>query len=541
MAQEGQRKGSVLSRSIQSAYLNVFATVATRLLSFVAHAVLFRLASNEEAGIAVRCALMADTVFFVSREMFRKTCLTRPERDREWRGTINLVWLGVPIGTCASAGLAYLWIAWLDPVPAHLVGQYRAAVILVSVACVVQLATEVFYIVGQAYMHVKFRVFIDFYTYIQLQALTILLIGLYPGHVTLCHGVAALLNASIVTAIHLCYFYRVIHRDRKLDQEDDIPFESMGQFLPDSPASFFIDGERFKLAKSFFKQGFLKQMLTEGEKYMITWFTLMSLSEQGVYDVICNLGSLPARVLFSKLEESSHLYFSQTVARGDRGIRINEEEAPSKHLSIVVRGLILFGLVVIAFGLSYSQLLLFLYGGDKLTDGLSVNLLRTHCVYVLFCAVNGVTESYAFNAMTDEQLSQYNGKMVAMTGAFLGCVWVLARIFGPVGFTLANIFNLSLRIGHNIWVIWKRHQMAEVKPLNGLLPKWPVMVFLALAGMVCSVSEFYIYKNGFLWETLVHLAIGGTMFVLSVAVILSTEDIFGGKILAIATGKPKSE
>ena len=539
MAQEGQKKGSVLSRSIQSAYLNVCATVVTRLLSFVAHAVLFRLASNEEAGIAVRCALMADTVYFVSREMFRKTCLTRPEEDREWRGTINLVWLAVPIGTCASAGLSYLWIAWLDPVPAHLVDQYRAAVILVSVACVVLLATEVFYIVGQAYMHVKFRVFIDFYTYIQLQALTILLIALYPGHVTLCNGVAALLNASIVMAIHLFYFYRVIHRDRKLDQEDDIPFESMGQFLPDFPASFYIDSERFKLAKSFFKQGFLKQLLTEGEKYMITWFTLMSLSEQGVYDVICNLGSLPARVLFSKLEESSHLYFSQTVTRGGR-FRINEE-APSKHLNVVVRGLILFGLVVIAFGLSYSQLLLFVYGGDKLTDRLSVNLLRTHCVYVLFCAVNGVTESYAFNAMTHEQVAQYNGKMVAMTGAFLGCVWVLARIFGPVGFTLANIFNLSLRIGHNIWVIWKRHQTAEVKPLNGLLPKWQVLVFLVFAGTVCSASEFYIYKNGFLWETLVHLAIGGTMFVVSVAVILSTEVIFGEKMLAMATWKPKSE
>lgn len=540
MSSEVEKTGSVLSRSIQSAFLNIFATVAARAFSFIFNAVIFRQTPAEALGIAVRCTLLADTVYFVSREMFRKTCLTRPD-DRDWRGTVNLVWLGVPVGAGASACLAYVWVAWLDPVPEHLIDQYCKAVFMNCVACVILLTTEVFYIVGQAYMHVKFRAFIDFYSYIELQAFTIVLISRDSRYVIWYTGVAALANALIVTAVHLVYFYRVVHRDRKLDKEEDIPFESMAKFLPDSPTTFYIDTDRFRLAKSFFKQGFLKQMLTEGEKYMITGFSLMSLGQQGVYDVICNLGSLPARLIFSKLEESSHLYFSQTVKRGDRRDRINEEAAPSKHLSFVVRGLIIFGLVVITFGISYSQLLLFVYGGEKLSSQLSVALLRTHCVYVLFCAVNGVTESYAFNAMTEEQVSRYNYLMMAMTGVFLMCVWVLARVVGPVGFTLANICNLSMRIGYNFWVIGKRHQLAEVKPLKGIWPKTPFLLCLVFSGMVCCYSEFYVYENGSLRGTVMHLGIGGTMFIASVGMILFTENEFRDKVVAFATRKLKAE
>ena len=129
MSSEVEKTGSVLSRSIQSAYLNIFATVAARAFSFIFNAIIYRQTPAEALGIAVRCTLLADTVYFVSREMFRKTCLTRPD-DRDWRGTVNLVWLGVPVGAGASACLAYVWVAWLDPVPEHLIDQYCKAVFI---------------------------------------------------------------------------------------------------------------------------------------------------------------------------------------------------------------------------------------------------------------------------------------------------------------------------------------------------------------------------------------------------------------------------
>jgi oligosaccharide translocation protein RFT1 len=47
----------------------------------------------------------------------------------------------------------------------------------------------------------------------------------------------------------------------------------------------------------------------------MTLFSVLTFSEQGVYDIVNNLGSLAARFLFRPIEESAYFYFSQMVAR----------------------------------------------------------------------------------------------------------------------------------------------------------------------------------------------------------------------------------
>ena len=48
-----------------------------------------------------------------------------------------------------------------------------------------------------------------------------------------------------------------------------------------------------------------------GKDYITSQYLLIS----GIYDVVGNLGSLAARLVFSKIEESSYFYFTQTVSR----------------------------------------------------------------------------------------------------------------------------------------------------------------------------------------------------------------------------------
>lgn len=76
-----------------------------------------------------------------------------------------------------------------------------------------------------------------------------------------------------------------------------------------------VDWKLCVLTWSFFKQGILKQILTEGERYVMTLFSVLSFYEQGVFDVVNNLGSLAARFLFRPIEESAYFYFSQLVSR----------------------------------------------------------------------------------------------------------------------------------------------------------------------------------------------------------------------------------
>jgi oligosaccharide translocation protein RFT1 len=71
-----------------------------------------------------------------------------------------------------------------------------------------------------------------------------------------------------------------------------------------------------KLTWSFFKQTVLKQLLTEGERYAMTIFNILSFGDQGMYDIVSNLGSLVARFVFFPIEDSGYLFFTQSFTRG---------------------------------------------------------------------------------------------------------------------------------------------------------------------------------------------------------------------------------
>lgn len=49
------------------------------------------------------------------------------------------------------------------------------------------------------------------------------------------------------------------------------------------------------LTISFIKQCIVKQILTEGERYVMTISPVLTFSQQSMYDIINNLGSLAAR------------------------------------------------------------------------------------------------------------------------------------------------------------------------------------------------------------------------------------------------------
>lgn len=77
-----------------------------------------------------------------------------------------------------------------------------------------------------------------------------------------------------------------------------------------------VDRNLARLTWSFFKQSFLKQILTEGERYVMTFLNVLSFGDQGVYDIINNLGSMVARFIFLPIEESFYIFFAKVLERG---------------------------------------------------------------------------------------------------------------------------------------------------------------------------------------------------------------------------------
>ncbi|KAF0287912.1 Protein RFT1 [Amphibalanus amphitrite] len=252
----------------------------------------------------------------------------------------------------------------------------------------------------------------------------------------------------------------------------------------------------------------LKQLLTEGERYLMTAFHLLDFSEQGLYDVVANLGSLAARFLFQPVEKNAYVYFSRTVERGKvsflsfagvcRGgpgsarpaARHEPARSGCRHVRLELP----------------PPLLLRLYGGALLAAGPAVSLLRAQCAYVLLLAVNGVLECYTFAVMRQEQINGYNRKMVLLSVIFVISTGIFTRLFGGVGFILANCVNMLTRI----YVCYRfvaglpLEPAVSVPPLLGLRPPPAVAAALVTAGLLAAGSESWLYPS----SAAAHVAVG---------------------------------
>ena len=85
----------LLRKSVESAWLNILASVFFRLFTFVANAYILRRVTRDVLGVGVRTTLLFDTVLFLSREAFRKACLSRPDNG-EWRGITLCTFVSTP-------------------------------------------------------------------------------------------------------------------------------------------------------------------------------------------------------------------------------------------------------------------------------------------------------------------------------------------------------------------------------------------------------------------------------------------------------------
>lgn len=110
--------------------------------------------------------------------------------------------------------------------------------------------------------------------------------------------------------IHRSYAVQIERLLHNPETSSSLPIKSFAELLP----SFTLPTDSSKVLLLFFRQSLLKQLLTEGERYILS-FSSISMHDQGVFDIVNNLGSLFARFLFQPLEEGFYLYFSRVIHR----------------------------------------------------------------------------------------------------------------------------------------------------------------------------------------------------------------------------------
>ncbi|XP_004581600.2 protein RFT1 homolog [Ochotona princeps] len=515
----------VLGQAARLASSGLLLQVLFRLITFVLNAFILRFLSKEIIGIVnVRLTLLYSTILFLAREAFRRACLSGGAQ-RDWSQTLNLLWLTVPLGVFWSLFLGWVWLRLLEVPDPDAVPHYGTGVMLFALSAVVELLGEPFWVLAQAHMFVKLKVLAESLSVILKSVLTACLVLWLPHWGLHIFSLAQLFYTAVLVLCHVVYFTNLLGSPGS-SKPQALPVSRITDLLPSlTRAGASVNWKEAKLTWSFFKQSFLKQILTEGERYVMTFLNVLNFGDQGVYDIVNNLGSLVARLIFQPIEESFYIFFAKVLEREKDAARQKQEDiaVAAAVLESLLKLALLTGLTITVFGFAYSQLALDIYGSSMLSSGSGPVLLRCYCVYVLLLAINGVTECFTFAAMSKEEVDRYNFTMLALSCSFLVLSYLLIRWCGSVGFILANCFNMGIRITHSLGFIHCYYRGSAYRPLAGLRLSPLLLGAFALSGGITSVSEMFLCCEQGWPARLVHVAVGAFCLAMTLGTAFLTE------------------
>uniref|UniRef100_A0A1B0G5L4 Protein RFT1 homolog n=1 Tax=Glossina morsitans morsitans TaxID=37546 RepID=A0A1B0G5L4_GLOMM len=543
---------NILKSSLYDAGFSIIFQILCRIVTFGINAFIIRHVGREVLGIMnVRLLLLESTVLFLSREAVSRAALSATSQQREkctWSQLINQQWLTVIICIFVCLPCCYVWLNCLSSVDIVYLDQYRFACYAVLLSCIIELCAEPPVFVSQVFCFVKLKIGLNT-LHIFVRSVIFLTIALTdPTAAIYAFAIAQLASAVTIVLSHYGFYAYYINslnlykqnrnptsscflksdledwRKYFFENMDDFPLKKLSEFLPGvmENESKFFNSELQILTLSFLKQAVLKQILTEGEKYVMSMSPVLNFEQQAMYDVVNNLGSLAARFIFRPIEDSSYFYFTQTISRdvplNDQDkTKVQEAGIVLGHLSMTV---ISIGLLALCFGQSYSHTLLYLYGGaDFIAGGLPEILLKWHCLAICFLAINGITEGYMFATNTSHDIDKYNYLLAVFSISFLLLSYVLTTIFGPVGFIFANCINMFCRICYSARFIWVQYKPLGINPLRDFVPSKMFLFAVFVGGFLCNSAMFKISMTS-------HLMLGfGCVFIVLMTWAYENKDL----------------
>lgn len=457
----------------------------SRITSLFLNTILIRCSSPMVLGVAsVKLELFLTTVLYLAREGLRMSLLryTPPtststsnhssikEEHEIWlRRLINMAWLVLPCALLPWAGVSIAYALTVPPEIGNnnLKSWYWIAITGYTMAAIIELSGEPLrMILSHKKMQSK-RVRLEAIALSIKSFLVIVLfwIGSRRGEASSLLKVAlgAFSLAQVVYSLLLVtgYYYLV---------KMALPNFNLWKYLPIP----FIDVDETIVQHAFdmTKHLLLRYLLAQGDMWIIS--LAAPLSDQGVYVLVTNYGSLLARIVFQPTEESGLSFFSQ-----------KPPALSLQYLNLVLRWYILLGLGLSSFGVALVRPTVgTILGQDWLTSSAPI-ALQIYCLLLPIMAISGILEAFIHGTIKKDWIYRQRVASIVTTIIYVTIAIITTNQWGPTGLIGAGIINFALRA---VFGMYYNYQFTKNQKINwGLSQVMPhrvtIMTFVLLGAL----------------------------------------------------------
>lgn len=278
---EKDEKQDLLSTTAKGASNLIFLQFMSRMLTFSLNQIVFRYVSAENFGIAsVNLELLSSTILFISREGFRNA-LIRSTNDNQ-QEILNLAYIPTCLGLFTTLISCGYYIFSISAESLIKFPYYRIAVILYGLASFMELAVEPLFVLALNNLYFKLRVRVEGVAVVLRCVITfgLTLLFAHDGDLAiLAFAIAQFAFGLIMMSGYVVFF---LYKEKSI--QNLIPHK----IQQGEGNEYWFNKSLLNLGVTMTKQSFLKHILTEGDKMLIS--VLSTAKDSGVYAFVVNYG-----------------------------------------------------------------------------------------------------------------------------------------------------------------------------------------------------------------------------------------------------------
>ncbi|KAK2460383.1 hypothetical protein APHAL10511_007548 [Amanita phalloides] len=428
---------SLVRSSISSASFLVILQLFSRIFTFALNQALVRLVSPSAYGTAaIQFELILNTILFLSREGVRNALLRAGKDKTAGNPSVtNLSFLPIVLGIPLALLMAGFYEAYAAE-EVHSQPHFNLSIWIYALAALVELLAEPMHNAAMSELRTDVRVKAEGLGVTSKTVITFLVLYYDSnrgsnGDLALFAFALGQLTYSICVLMKYIHSYgfQSLHPNRRLVTKDNI-----------TP---FLDPTLFRLSMSMTLQSLVKHFLTEGDKFILSWFS--PLQDQGGYAVAMNYGSLIARIGFQPIEETLRVFFSRTLSSSQRPKK-EDLNIAARTLTSLVSVQISFSLFLVTFAPPYLPIVLRILLPPRYLDTSAPTVLQAWVYYIPLLAVNGGLEAFVSSVAKPSDLARQSRYMALFSALYIATTIVFYKytLLEDASLVYANIVLLVL-------------------------------------------------------------------------------------------------